>query len=201
MSALLHNELWPDLQYSRETRHESRGLPTITRPDNLWSELQDLMPVMSSKHSPRGLSGYSSKFLSPLHSGVPHVQWIRSCPLGQGWTRGWPHWGVWLAHEKPGSPAPSPNGPASGSSGKRNILDENICLKPRTLDMYDWRKSTLNFYTDQRLLFDLWCNLIPWELKLTEIRCWLMTLNNFLRNDIDDTTWSERQFLKKLCCA
>ena len=130
----LHNEVWPDLQYSKETRHESRGLPTITRPDNLWSELQDLMPVMSSKHTPRGLSGYSSKFLSPLHSGVPHVQWIRSCPLGQGWTRGWPHWGVWLAHEKPGSPAPSPNGPASGSSGKRNILDENICLKPRTLD-------------------------------------------------------------------
>ena len=134
MSALLHNEVWPDLQYSRETRHESRGLPTITRPDNLWSELQDLMPVMSSKHSPRGLSGYSSKFLSPLHSGVPHVQWIRSGPLGQGWTRGWPHWGVWLAHEKPGSPAPFPNGPASGSSGKRNILDENICLKPRTLN-------------------------------------------------------------------
>ena len=30
-----------------------------------------------------------------------------------------------------------------------------------------------------------------------------MTLNNFLRNDIDDTTWSERQFLKKavLCLA
>ena len=84
MSALLHNEVWPDLQYSRETRHESRGLPTITRPDNLWSELQDLMPVMSSKHTPRGLSGYSSKFLSPLHSGVPHVQWIRSGPLGQG---------------------------------------------------------------------------------------------------------------------
>ena len=80
----LHNEVWPDLQYSKETRHESRGLPTITRPDNLWSELQDLMPVMSSKHTPRGLSGYSSKFLSPLHSGVPHVQWIRSGPLGQG---------------------------------------------------------------------------------------------------------------------
>ena len=33
--------------------------------------------------------------------------------------------------------------------------------------MYVWMKSTLNFYTDQRLLFDLWCNLIPWELKLT----------------------------------
>ena len=40
--------------------------------------------------------------------------------------------------------------------------------------LYVWRKSTLNFYTDQRLLFDLWCNLIPWELKLT----WNTVLTN-----------------------
>ena len=59
----------------------------------------------------------------------------RSGPRAQGWIRGWPHWGVWLAHKTPGSHAPVPtNGPASGSSGKRNVLDENIGLKPKNLD-------------------------------------------------------------------
>ena len=77
--------------------------------------------------------------------------WCASCqdrggPRAHGWTRGWPHWGVWLAHKTPGSHAPVPtNGPASGSSGKRNVLDENIGLKPKNPDMYVWRKSTLNF--------------------------------------------------------
>ena len=65
-----------DLRYNFQERQDTKveALPTITRPDDLWPELLDLKLVMSSKHSPHGLSGYSSKFLSPLHSGVPHVK-------------------------------------------------------------------------------------------------------------------------------